>query len=138
MAKDIFHYAVRAALEADGWIVTDDPYRIKALDTNYEVDIGAEKIVAAERNGKKIAVEVKTFAGLSFTYEFHGALGQYLNYAAFMELQDPDRVLFLAVSTSVYENYFQHPAIIYIVEKFSLNIIIFDPNNSTITQWLQK
>ena len=138
MAKDIFHNAVRVALESDGWIITDDPYRIKALDTNYEVDLGAEKVMAAEREGSKIAVEIKTFAGLSFAYEFHGALGQYLNYAAFMEIQEPDRKLFLAVARLIYEQHFQHPSIQYIVDKFGLKIIIFDPIEKKIEQWLQK
>jgi hypothetical protein len=36
MAKDLFHEAVRVALEGDGWKITDDPYRIKVLDTNYD------------------------------------------------------------------------------------------------------
>jgi hypothetical protein len=28
MAKDIYHQAVRSALEKEGWIVTHDPFRI--------------------------------------------------------------------------------------------------------------
>jgi len=28
MAKDIYHYTVRAALEKDGWTITDDPLRL--------------------------------------------------------------------------------------------------------------
>ena len=28
MAKDIFHDLVKASLEAEGWTITDDPYRL--------------------------------------------------------------------------------------------------------------
>ncbi len=138
MAKDIFHQALRKALEDDGWLITEDPYRIKVMDTNYEVDLGAEKVVAAERNGIKIAVEIKSFSGLSFAYEFHGALGQYLNYAAFMELQEPDRKLFLAVTQFVFDKYFQLPSIKFIVNKYNVKIIVFEPLSQEICKWLPK
>jgi hypothetical protein len=29
MAKDIFHDLVKAGLEAEGWTITNDPYRLK-------------------------------------------------------------------------------------------------------------
>lgn len=49
MAKDVFHYAVRKSLENEGWLITDDPLRIKAGGADMEIDLGAEKIIAAER-----------------------------------------------------------------------------------------
>jgi XisH protein len=83
MAKDIFHKTVRTALEKDGWLITNDPYKLKVLETNYDIDLGAEKLLAAEKGNQKIAVEIKSFIKLSFAHEFHGALGQYLNYASY-------------------------------------------------------
>ena len=53
--------------------------------------------IAAERNGQKIAVEVKTFIGTSTIFEFHTALGQLINYRYALEVQEPERVLYLAV-----------------------------------------
>ncbi len=38
------------------------------------IDIGAEKVIAAERGGEKIAVEVKSFLGYSNITEFHVAV----------------------------------------------------------------
>jgi hypothetical protein len=35
------------------------------------VDLGAERLIAAERNLEKIAVEVKSFLAASTIYEFH-------------------------------------------------------------------
>jgi len=64
MAKDIHHQIVRAALEKDGWTITQDPYRIVRTNRKpYEVDLGAEKFIAAERGTEQIAVEIKSFAG---------------------------------------------------------------------------
>ena len=36
MAKDIFHDLVRSGLEKEGWIITDDPYRIELDKTNFQ------------------------------------------------------------------------------------------------------
>lgn len=65
MGKDFFHDAVRAALEKDGWLITHDPYEIKTdllnlFDTRMKVDLGAEKLIAADKGAEKIAVEVKS------------------------------------------------------------------------------
>jgi len=39
-------------------VITDDPLKFKFGNVNFQVDLEAEKIVAAERAGEKIAVEV--------------------------------------------------------------------------------
>jgi hypothetical protein len=75
-AKDLFHDAVRKALEHDGWQITHDPLFVEIDDIKYEIDLGAEELVAAEKGGRKIAIEIKTFLAPSLTYEFHAALGQ--------------------------------------------------------------
>lgn len=78
MAKDIFHETVKRALEKDGWVITHDPYRLRYGIVDVYIDLAAEEIIAAERKGRKIAVEVKSFAGGSNISEFHTALGQFL------------------------------------------------------------
>jgi hypothetical protein len=63
MAKDIFHDKVKAALIKDGWHITHDPLTVKLTKRNIFIDLGAEKVIAAERHGQKIAVEIKSFLG---------------------------------------------------------------------------
>lgn len=47
---------------ADGWQITDDPLLLTYGGRSLYVDIGAERIIiGAEREGQKIAVEVKSF-----------------------------------------------------------------------------
>jgi hypothetical protein len=58
-AKDIFHDAVKCALEKEGWLITNDPLFVRFGGLDMYIDLGAEKVLAAERNQEKIAVEVK-------------------------------------------------------------------------------
>jgi XisH protein len=138
MARDTFHQEVRQALEKDGWEITNDPYKLKTLGINYEIDLGAEKLLSAQKAHQKIAIEIKTFSAMSFAHEFHRVLGQYLNYTAFLDLQEPDRLLYLAITKSVYRTYFTSPAIQYIVDRFNIRIIVFNPKTQVIEQWLEK
>ena len=49
MAKDIIHNAVKNALINDGWIITADPYRIKAGGIQVYADLAADRPIAAEK-----------------------------------------------------------------------------------------
>lgn len=60
-AKDFYHNTVRNALIKDGWKITDDPLILKIGERSKFVDLGAEKLIAAERDSQKIAVEIKSF-----------------------------------------------------------------------------
>lgn len=79
-AKDIFHDVVRVGLEKEGWVITADPLSLKFGDSQIYIDLGAERILAAEKGDEKIAVEVKTFASDSVMFSFHLAIGQFINY----------------------------------------------------------
>ena len=74
MAKDRFHQVVKKALAKEGWNMTRDPFQIKVGGVDMEIDLGAERLLAAERGEEKIAVEVKSFlATTSAISEFHTA-----------------------------------------------------------------
>ena len=61
-AKDKFHDAVKQGLEKDGWKITHDPLRIEfGEEDKIQIDLGAEKVLGAEKSGQKIAVEIKSF-----------------------------------------------------------------------------
>ena len=96
-ARDIFHNAVKTALEHDGWTITHDPLALEFGLGSLYVDLGAERVIAAERKNEKIAVEVKSFLSGSAVSEFHTALGQYLNYRLLMKEQYPEYKLYLGL-----------------------------------------
>lgn len=74
MAKDIYHNNVRTALEKEGWLITDDPLTRTIGKRDLFVDLGAEKLLIAERQGQKIAVEVKSFINPSLVKDLENAL----------------------------------------------------------------
>lgn len=59
--RDDLHFFLRRTLEKDGWIITDDPLILVLEQTLLKADLGAEKFFTAEKEGRKIAVEVKGF-----------------------------------------------------------------------------
>ncbi len=50
MARDLFHDIVRVALEKDGWIITNDPLTIRCGGVDIQIDLGLEKLIAAEKD----------------------------------------------------------------------------------------
>ena len=139
MAKDIYHKIVKESLIKDGWTITHDPYLIPRNNKKpYEVDLGGEKFIAAERGVEKIAVEVKSFIGTSMTYDFHAAFGQYNVYRFFMNDKDSIRKLFLAIPEEVYNTFFLDTDIEAICSHFNVEIIIFDSSKIEIVSWIKR
>ncbi len=136
MAKDRYHYLVKEALIEEGWSITHDPYTLKDWDPNWEIDFGAEKIIAAEKENEKIAVEVKSFLETSFANEFHKALGQYLNYRAGLKELEKERTLFLAVPLEIWEIEFQRKGIQFSIETYKVKIIVYNTVSNTIAKWI--
>jgi len=106
-AKDLLHDCVKNALIKDGWKITDDPFRLKYKGRKLYVDLGAERILAAEKGEEKIAVEIKSFVGASEMNDLENALGQFIFYRAILAENEPDRKLFLAVPDEVFQTLFQ-------------------------------
>ncbi|MEH2022682.1 XisH family protein [Nostoc sp.] len=134
-AKDIFHEAVKRGLEKEGWVITHDPLVVKFAKDKMSVDLGAEKILAAERGTEKIAVEIKSFLGDSELFEYHAALGQFLNYRLALRIREPERVLFLAVPVSTYRSLFSRDFAQTSVQEYQVKLIVYDPKVEVIVQW---
>ncbi|WP_271254656.1 element excision factor XisH family protein [Pseudanabaena sp. Chao 1811] len=135
MAKDLFHQAVKQALIKDGWIITNDPLTIRIDRVKLEIDLGAEKVFAAEKDGQKIAVEVKSFINPSNISDFHNALGQFLSYRLALQMTEPDRMIYLAVPIDVFDTFFQERFTQAAISQYDLKIIAYEPNTEEIIQW---
>ena len=107
LAKDTFHDILKLALQKDGWTITHDPLALETGLRQVYVDLGAEKIIAAQKDSREIVIEVKTFAGASNITEFHLAVGQFPNYRSILRRQQPDRTLYLAISSEIYNSFFK-------------------------------
>ena len=74
-AQDKFHAAVKRALIKEAWTITHDPLSLQFGIVDLYVDLGAEKLIAAQKGTQKIAVEIKSFLSPSPVSEYHAALG---------------------------------------------------------------
>jgi len=134
-AKDSLHFQVKRALEKDGWTITDDPYVIDYEDVQLKADFGAEKVFAAERNERKIVVEVKVFGGVSFFNDLHRATGQYCNYRVLLKEYAPEREIWLAVPLEIYQSQFERLSTGKIIGGLKIKIVIFDEQKEEIVRW---
>lgn len=134
-AKDIFHDVVKSALEKEGWNITDDPLFLRFGGLELFIDLGAERIIAAQKGEEKIAVEIKSFVGNSATTEFSTALGQFLKYQVALQEEQPERILYLAVPQDTYRSFFNLELPRILVERYQINLIVYDPKKQVIVTW---
>ena len=62
-SKDIYHDVVCNGLIKEGWTITHDPLFLRYGKKDMYVDLGAERLIAAQKAKDVIAVEVKSFVG---------------------------------------------------------------------------
>ncbi len=136
MARDLIHNIVKNALINDGWKITHDPYPVKVGGFEMEIDLGAENLVAAEREGEKIAIEVKTFAGLSKVYDFHLAVGQFIDYRIALKSKEPERILYVGVTDNVYNEILELPFPQMVIKEINMKIIVVNPELNTVIKWI--
>jgi XisH protein len=136
MARDIFHTLVKEALEKESWIITHDPYPLHTRKQGgFSTDLGAEKVIIAERAEEHIAVEVKSFVHISILHDFLIAVGQYYVYNKILSKNDPKRVLFVALPAFVYHRIIKFEWAQEVVEDLGMKFILYDINLKTIVAW---
>ncbi|MBL1173877.1 XisH family protein [Pantanalinema sp. GBBB05] len=135
-AKDIFHNCVRNSLIKAGWVITHDPFRIRLTCKNLFVDLGAERLIAADRGTEKIAVEIKSFTHASDIKDLEDALGQFILYERLLVRYVPERTLYLAVTDLVYKTVFEEEADQVLLEDKLIRLLTFDPKQEVISQWI--
>ena len=135
-AKDIYHDTVKKALIKDGWTITNDPLSLKIGKKDIFIDIAAEKLLVAEKQGQKIAVEVKSFVGTSEIEDLKNALGQYILYEKILKFQLSERLLYLAIRKAIFNRLFTEEIGQILLEDNTLKIIVFDPEEEVITKWI--
>jgi hypothetical protein len=134
--RDDLHFPLRRILEKDGWIITSDPLILVLGDTLLNADLGAEKLFTAEKEGRKIAVEIKDFDASSVISELEKTMGQLQLYQWALEEKEADRQLFLAISQAVYIKHFQKPIFQIAIQRNKINLLIYIPDQEVIIQWI--
>ncbi len=135
-ARGLYHKDVRNALIKDGWTITDDPLRLEWGRKDVYVDLGAEQILGAEKEQRKIAVEIKSFIGTSEVRDLELAFGQYMLYLNILLDVEPDRQIYLAVSSIKYVEIFEDSLGKLLLNKGVVRLLVFDPKTESIKQWI--
>jgi hypothetical protein len=127
---------VKTALIKEQWLITADPLRLKIEGVRFEIDLGAEKILAAQKGNQKIAVEIKSFLNDSALTDFHLALGQFLNYKLALQMSEPDRILYLAIPLETFDSFFQEQFVQESLKQYQLKLIVYNPEQERIERWI--
>ncbi len=135
-ALDPFHDAVRHALEKDGWTITHDPLTLRAGGRSLYVDLGAEKLIAAEKGAHRIAVEVKTFAGPSLIADRPQAVGQFVMYEDVLAQLEPGRELYLAVPQEVLDTVLRDEIGVLMLRRRITRVVSFSPRSEEVVRWI--
>ena len=135
-AKDLIHDAVKNALIKDGWTITADPLRLQYEDVTLLIDLAAERVLAAERNGVKIAVEIKSFLAPSLLNDLKVTIGQYQLYLDYLELLEPDRKLYIAVSQVAFKKILSLKGLDVFLEKHKFPFIVIELEGEEVKQWI--
>jgi len=135
--RDLYHEIVRKALIREGWTITHDPYIIDS-DPKLAVDMGAERIIAAEREQNRIAVEIKSFVRASQVVDLHDAVGQYAIYDIFLRKQEPERLLYLAVPIHAFENILSREVGQVIVSTLKINLLVYSLSEKEPLIWKKQ
>jgi len=134
-ARDIYHDIVKQSLIKDGWTITHDPFHMKWGAKDMYIDLGASVLLGAEKTEQKIAVEIKSFVGISEMAEFEKAVGQYVVYDCVLSQTEPERKLYLAVHEYIYLNLFEEPIGCLLTERQHIRLLVFDPLKEVIVKW---
>jgi hypothetical protein len=135
-AKDIYHDTVKRALQKDGWIITHDPFPLQIGRKRLSADLGAERLINAEKGTQKIVVEVKSFVGRSDVKDLEQALGQYILYRQVLNEMRIDRSLYLAISQPIFNSVFTIELGQVLLKNQIVKLIVFDDKSEAIVQWI--
>ncbi|WP_448570371.1 element excision factor XisH family protein [Trichothermofontia sp.] len=101
------------------------------------VDLGITGwFIGAERGNYRIAIEIKDLRGKSPIAELEQAIGQYMLYRLLLAQVDPERRLYLAVSTPVYDELFREPIGELVIRDLPLNLLVVDVETLEVKQWI--
>jgi hypothetical protein len=136
-AKDRVHQQVVNALRKDGWTITHDPFKVRWKTRKLQVDLGAEKLIAAEKEAGKIAVEIKSFIGANDLEDLYNAIGQFILYRKALRKVAPERVLFLAIDVKPFKQIFDDQEGESLRAEEGINLLVFDKQTEVIVLWKQ-
>jgi hypothetical protein len=93
--------------------------------------------MAAEREGRKIAVEIKSFISRSPLNDLQDAVGQYAVYLSILADAEPKRKLYLALGKATYEELTEIKTFRTVREHFQVALVVIALETETVEQWIE-
>jgi hypothetical protein len=134
--RDIYHNTVKQALQKDGWTITHDPFPLEIGRKRLSADLGAEKLISAQKRQKQIVVEVKSFVGQSDVRDLEQALGQYILYQQILDEMSIARLLYLAVPQRTFNSVFEVELGQILLKRKIIRLLVFNDDQEVIVQWI--
>ena len=104
--------------------------------TDLFIGLGAVRLVAAEKAGQKIAIEIKSFVSPSEIEDLKNAVGQFILYHDILARTEPERMLYLAIREAVFASVFEEPIGEILLENHRVRLIVFNPQTEVIVKWI--
>jgi len=127
---------VKKALDKDKWEITHEPFPLRIGRKRLAMDLGAERLISAEKGLRKIVVEIKSFVGRSDVKDLQQALGQYVLYHQVLLEQNIERELYLAVPRRTYQTIFQSELGTILLKNELIRLLVFDEIQEVIVEWV--
>lgn len=134
--RDIYHNTVKQALQKDGWTITHDPFPLEIGRKRLSADLGAEKLISAQKSQKQIVVEVKSFVGQSDVRDLEQALGQYILYQQILDEMSIARLLYLAVPQRTFNSVFEVELGQILLKRQIIRLLVFNDDQEVIVRWI--
>jgi len=125
---DSCHDAVADALRREGWLVESDIRRNRE-DRIVYIDLRA---IQADQT---TFIEVKCFPNLAEPDEQYTAVGQYLIYQTFLQLERIVDPLYLAVPVTIYKNEFDD-VMLETLQTHHIKLLVFDESGERSLEWI--
>jgi XisH protein len=132
---DSYHQLVKSALILEGWTITNDPLVYRLENRKTLIDLGAERLLGAEKGTEKIAVEIKSFLKASPMTDLQEAVGQYMVYQSFIAELEPERKLILAIP-SVARGLFEDRLGKRLINSFKISLLVYNIETEVIETWI--
>lgn len=94
-------------------------------------------LIGAVKNNNRIAIEIKEFKAKSVIKDLEQAIGQYVLYRLLLSKVDPERGLYLAITDTLYEDFFSEPIGELVINEIPLRIIIVNLDKVEVVKWIR-
>lgn len=122
---------------ADGWTITHDPLVFRVGERNLFIDLAAERGDGESVAIELIALEVQTFGSPSPVADLQQAVGQFTMYRILLRQRQPERTLFLAVPSGVYDGILSEPLGREVISGAEVPLLVFDPEQREAPKWIR-